>query len=76
MTAPRFGIEPMGTYTEDDDGDQLVGGQARTDGRLQRDESRENVLETRYVRHTDAGTVRVVELPPSYNQLQPPSEAS
>ena len=76
VTAPRFGIEPMGTYTEDDDRDQLVGGQARTDARLQRDESRENVMETRYVRHTDAGTVRVVELPPSYNQLQPPSEAS
>ena len=61
---------------EDDDGDQVVGSRARTDGRLRRDESRENVMETQYVRHTDAGTVRVVELPPSYNEIQPESEAS
>ena len=66
----------MGTYTEDDDGDQLVGDRARTDGRLHWDERRESVMETRYVRHTDGGTVRVVELPPSYNELQPQSEAS
>ena len=66
----------MGTYTENDDGDQLVGGRAGTDGRLQRNESRENVMETEYVRHTDAGRVRVVELPPSYNELQPLSEES
>ena len=71
VTAPRVGIEPMGTYTEDDDGDQMVGSQARTDGRLRRDGSRGDVMETEYVRHTDAGTVRVVELPPSYNELQP-----
>ena len=64
----------MGTYTEDDDRDQLVGGRARTDGRLRRGESRENGMETEYVRHTDAGTVRVIELPPSYNELQPLSE--
>ena len=76
VTAPRVGIEPMGTYTEDGDGDQLVGGRGRTDGRLQRDESRENGMETEYVRHTDAGTVRVVELPPSYNEIQPLSEES
>ena len=66
----------MGTYTEDGDGDELVGGRARTNGRLQRDERPEDVMETRYVRHTDAGTVRVVELPPSYNELQPQSEES
>ena len=66
----------MGTYTEDDDGDQLVGSRARTDGRLRRDERRESVMETRYVRHTDAGTVRVVELPPLYNELQLQSEES
>ena len=75
MTAARAGVEPMGTYTEDD-GDQLVGGRARTDGRLRRDESQEYVMETEYVRHTDGGTVRVVELPPSYNELQPLSEES
>ena len=76
VTTLRVGIERMGAYsTEDDDADQLVGGRGRTDGRLQRDESRENVTETRYVRHTDGGTVRVVELPPSYNEIQPQSEA-
>ena len=70
VIAPSVGME------EDDDGDQVVGSRARTDGRLRRDESRENVMETQYVRHTDAGTVRVVELPPSYNEIQPESEAS
>ena len=62
--------------TEDDGGDELVGGRGRTDGRLQRDEGRENVMETRYVRHTDGGTVRVVEPPPSYIELQPLSKES
>ena len=66
----------MRTYTEEDDGDQLVGGRARTDGRHRRDERRENPMETQYVRHTDGGTVRVVELPPSYNELPPQSEES
>ena len=64
----------MGTYTEDDDGGQLVGGRARTG--LQRNESRENVMETEYVRYTNGGTVRVVELPPLYSELQPQSEES
>ncbi len=32
--------------------------------------SRENEIGTEYVRHTDAGVVRVVELPPLYNDLR------
>ena len=32
--------------------------------------SRENEIETEYVRHTDAGAVRVVELPPLYTDLR------
>ena len=32
--------------------------------------SRESGIGTEYVRHTDAGAVRVVELPPLYNELQ------
>jgi hypothetical protein len=28
------------------------------------------VIGTEYLRHTDAGAVRVVELPPSYNDLE------
>ena len=76
VIAPSVGTESMETYSEDDDGDQLVGGRTRADGRLRRDESGGGVTETRYVRHTDAGTVRVVELPPSYNEIQPQSEAS
>ena len=32
--------------------------------------SRESEIETEYVRHTDAGLVRVVELPPLYNDLR------
>ena len=75
VTAPRVGIEPTGTYTGDDDGDQLVGSRARIDRRRRRDGSRGDVMETEYVRHTDAGTVRVVELPPSYNELQPQEQA-
>ena len=34
------------------------------------DRSRDDEIGTEYVRHTDAGTVRVVELPPLYNDLQ------
>jgi len=32
--------------------------------------SRGNEIGTEYIRHTDAGTVRVVELPPLYNDLR------
>jgi len=32
--------------------------------------TRENEIGTEYVRHTDAGTVRVVELPPLYDDLR------
>jgi len=32
--------------------------------------SRENEIGMEYVRHTDAGAVRVVELPPLYNDLR------
>ena len=65
-----------------DDGDQMINVEhpsgahqwpnnlARTDGSPVRNGSRENVIGTEYLRHTDAGAVRVVELPPSYNELQ------
>ena len=32
--------------------------------------TQENEIGTEYVRHTDAGTVRVVELPPLYDDLR------
>jgi len=41
---------------------------ARTDGAGNR--TRENEFGTAYVRHADAGAVRVVELPPLYDDLQ------
>ena len=71
VTASGIGMEPRGTNNHGDDGEQLGSGRARTDGHLQGDGSRENVIGTEYLRHTDAGAVRVVELPPSYNELQP-----
>jgi len=46
----------------------------RIDGGSRRCRSRENVIETAYFTHTDAGAVRVVELPPSYNEL--PSQST
>lgn len=36
--------------------------------------SREHVIEPAYFAHTDAGEVRVVESPPSYNEL--PSQST
>jgi len=39
-------------------------------GNRTRTRTRENELGTEYVRHTDAGAVRVVELPPLYNDLR------
>ena len=49
---------------------QSPNNQARTDGSSGSNGRRENVIGTEYLRHTDAGAVRVVELPPSYNELQ------
>jgi len=71
VTTPSVSMEPTGTDDGDDDGDQLVGGRARTDGRPRRDEGWEDVMETQYVRHTDAGAIGVIELPPSYHDLPP-----
>ena len=66
MTTPSGGTEPAGTDGGDGDGD----GRARTDGRLRRDRRREDVIATRYVRHTDAGEVGVAEQPPLYDELR------
>ena len=67
VTIPSVSMEPTGTGDGDDARDQLVGGRARTDGRPRRDGGRGDVIETQYVRHTDAGGVRAVEPPPSYD---------
>ena len=66
MITPSVGTESTGTDGGDSDGD----GRARTDGLLRRDGRREDVIATRYVRHTDAGEVRVAEQPPLYNELK------
>ena len=42
----------------------------RVDGGSGRRRSRENLIRTAYFTHTDAGEVRLVELPPSYTGLQ------
>ena len=42
----------------------------RMDGRSGRRRRRESMTQTTYFTHTDAGVVRVVELPPSYHDLQ------
>ena len=65
-----------------DDGDQGVGEKypfdgrrglsvrVRMDGDSGRRRSGGNVIGTAYLTHTDAGAVRVVELPPSYIDLR------
>lgn len=40
------------------------------DGHSERNRGQPNATGTEYFRQTDAGAVRVVELPPSYNELQ------
>ena len=79
LSIPSVGMHATGS---DDDGDHGVGEEyafdarrglsirVRMDGGSGRRQSRENVIGTAYLTHTDAGAVRVVELPPSYIDLR------
>ena len=72
----------MHAIGSDDNRDQGVGEEYALDARCGlsvrvrkgggsgRRRSRENVIGTAYLTHTDAGAVRVVELPPSYIDLR------
>lgn len=76
-TRPRAGTREgdeggEGTGEPASDARPAASNRARADGRAGRNRSRPNVAETEteYFRHTGAGAVRVVELPPSYNEVQ------
>ena len=47
-----------------------LGIRARVDRNSPMPQIQEGVIPTTYLTHTDAGEVRVVELPPPYNELQ------
>ena len=70
-------IPSVGVHTTkgNDDGDEAVGTEDTSLSRHglstgTRNPSQENVIGTEYSRHTDAGMVRVVELPSSYDDLR------
>ena len=81
LPIPSVGMRAAGSDDENDEGETVgeeytfgarrgLSVRVRMDGGTGRRRSRENVIGTAYLTHTDAGVVRVIELPPSYNDLQ------
>ena len=81
LTIPSVDMHAAGIDDENDEGETVgeeyafgarrgLSVRVRMEGISGRRRSRENVIGTAYLTHTDAGVVRVIELPPSYNDLR------
>ena len=70
VPAPSTSPTGRDSYEDDEDDIHRLNTRGWMDGVAGSRQSRENLIRTAYFTHTDAGAVRLVELPPSYNGLQ------